>query len=113
TSVHAAPGNGDDVVATVKTALAVFPSLVPTTLVVPEVRAVIRPAAGTAAPLAVELLQDPVRPVKTFPAESFSVAVAWDVAPTAADAGLNATVIVATDAGADGGGWLVVAPGVP
>jgi len=107
--VHAAPGSGDDAVATVKTALAVFPSLVPTTLVVPEVSAVIRPAAVTDATFADELLQDTVRPVKIFPAESLSVAVAWDVAPTAADAGLNATVIVDTDAGADEGAWLVVA----
>jgi len=86
-------------VVTVIAAVPVFPSLVAVIVAVPAAAPVTRPAAFTVATVVLLLVHVTVRPVSTFPAASFVVAVSCTVAPTATAAGAGVTVTDATGVG--------------
>lgn len=85
---------------TVNVAAPVCPSLVAMTEAVPGATAVTRPAAVTVATSGLALDHVTVRPVRTLPAASRSVAVACVPCPAARDVEPRETTIAATGAGA-------------
>jgi hypothetical protein len=79
-------------------AVPLFPSLVAVIVADPAPTPVTKPLADTVATPAALVVHVSARPVSTFPAESFGVAVSWVVPPTRmpADAGLTVTVATGT-----------------
>ncbi len=84
---------------TVTVALPVWPPLVAVMVAVPEVTPATRPAAVTVATCVLVEFQVTVRPVRTLPAASRTVATAFAVLPVRIEVGVKATVTDATAAG--------------
>src|SRR5439155_531641 len=83
-------------IATVTLAVPLFPSLVAVIVADPAATPVTSPAADTVAIAVFELVHATARPVSTFPAASFSVALSCVVAPTKIFAAAGLTVTEAT-----------------
>jgi hypothetical protein len=92
-------GGGGAGAVTVRAAFPAFPSLVATMLAVPAESAVTNPPWLTVATSGAELDQTMLRPVRTFPLASVSLAVACAVCPTRIDPALNVTATAATGGG--------------
>jgi hypothetical protein len=95
--------------ATVSVRVPLFPSLVAVSVTLPAASPVTSPLGETVASAVFDDVQPMVRPVRTFPAASLSVAVTCSVAPTSTVLELADRVTVATGAGA-GAATVTVAP---
>ena len=98
TSRHDAPPVGVGAV-TASAAPALRPSLAAVIVALPAASAVTSPAGDTLATAGADAALLTARPVSTFPAASFSTAVACAVCPTPSDAALSVTDTVATGGG--------------
>jgi hypothetical protein len=86
--------------ATVSGSVPVFPSLVALSVTLPAATPVTKPLGDTLATEVFDDVQPIVRPLSTFPAASFKVAVTCSVAPASRVLELAESVTVATGAGA-------------